>query len=187
MARQFEEELPEGLNESAQELKSAARRVEKDLRGAYLNRLYDRFPNVQKVDVDEAFRKAKKKFKKSDSSSESSLKNRMIKEMEKTLSHVNQSRRGTSRNLSCVGSIKHSLGKNMGEVIKRAEKILTGRERKAIQMCSEGKPVRKMAGELGVSFPTAWRMLNSAIDKIRISYGMKPRNLDIRKGKKKDR
>jgi len=183
--RQLEEEPALTISESAstEEAKRAVRRVEKDLRGSYLKKLYNRFPNVQKVDIDDAFRQAKRKFVKSDSDSDSSIKRKIVREMEKRLSKVNKSKRDASKNLSCVKAIKSSLGKGTSEVTKRAERILTGREMKAFQMCSEGKPVRKMASDLNVSFPTAWRMLNSAIDKIRISYGMKPRHLDIRKGK----
>lgn len=187
--RQIESEPAITISESAStdEAKNAVRRVERDLKGPYLKRLYERFPNVQKVDIDEAFRQAKRKFGKSESASDSSIKRKIVRDMEKRLAKANRAKRDASKNLSCVKNIKSSLGKGTAEVMKRAEKILTGREMKAFQMCSEGRPVRKMAGDLGVSFPTAWRMLNSAIDKIRVSYGMKPRHLDIRKGRRTDR
>ena len=103
--------------------------------------------------------------------------------MERHLSEVNKKKKGIRKSLSCVQAVKRSLGssQSVSEVIRRAEKSLTSQEKKVVTMCSEGKPVRKIAEEIGTSFPTAWRILNSALDKIRMSHGMRPRNLDLRR------
>ena len=47
-------------------------------------------------------------------------------------------------------------------------------------MCSQGKSVRSIGTELKMSSATAWRLLNSAIDKIRMSHGMRSRHMDRR-------
>jgi DNA-binding NarL/FixJ family response regulator len=185
MLRQMEGE-PSTLSESVEkaELVKITRRVEKEIKGSYLKRLYDRFPRVQHGDVEDAFDDAVRKTRKKEYASASSAKKAIRKEMEKSLSEINKRKRATGKSLSCVKSVKAALGdgQSMAELIRRADKILTAQEMKVVRMCSEGKPVRKIAEEIGTSFPTAWRVLNSALDKIRVSYGMKPRHLD-RRGK----
>jgi DNA-binding CsgD family transcriptional regulator len=183
MLRQMGEE-PAALSESVEkaELVKITKRVEKEIKGSYLKRLYDRFPRVQHGDVEDAFDDAVRKTRKKEYASASSAKKAIRKEMEKSLSEINKRKRATGKSLSCVKSVKAALGdgQSMAELIRRADKILTAQEMKVVRMCSEGKPVRKIAEEIGTSFPTAWRILNSALDKIRVSYGMKPRHLDRR-------
>jgi DNA-binding NarL/FixJ family response regulator len=183
MLRQMGDE-PATLAESVEkaELVKITRRVEREIKGSYLKRLYDRFPRVQHGDVEAAFDDAVRKTRKKEYASASSAKKAIRKEMEKSLSEINRMKRATGKSLSCVKSVKAALGdgQSMEELIRRADKILTAQEMKVVRMCSEGKPVRKIAEEIGTSFPTAWRVLNSALDKIRVSYGMKPRHLDRR-------
>jgi DNA-binding NarL/FixJ family response regulator len=183
MLRQTGDE-PATLSESVEkaELVKITRRVEREIKGSYLKRLYDRFPRVQHGDVEAAFDDAVRKTRKKEYASASSAKKAIRKEMEKSLSEINRRKRVAGKSLSCVKSVKAALGdgQSMEELIRRADKILTAQEMKVVRMCSEGKPVRKIAEEIGTSFPTAWRVLNSALDKIRVSYGMKPRHLDRR-------
>lgn len=164
------------------EMLKITRRVEKELKGTYLKRLYDRFPRIQHGDVEDAFDEAVKKTKKKEYGSASAAKKAIRKEMEKALSDINKRKRQAGKSLSCVQSVKASLGdgQNMADLMKRADKILTAQEMKVVRMCAEGKPVRKIAEEIGTSFPTAWRVLNAALDKIRVSHGMRPRHLDRR-------
>jgi DNA-binding CsgD family transcriptional regulator len=185
MLRQMGDE-PTTLSESVEkaELVRITKRFEKEIKGSYLKRLYDRFPKIQHGDVEDAFDDAVRKTRKKEYASASSAKKAIRKEMEKSLSEINKRKRSTGKSLSCVKSVKAALGdgQSMAELLRRADKILTSQEMKVVRMCSEGKPVRKIAEEIGTSFPTAWRVLNSALDKIRVSHGMKPRHLD-RRGK----
>lgn len=184
MSRQLED-LGGLISEAAdpKEFRVAVRKVEKELKGSYVNRLYDKFPKIQYGDVEEAFDDAVAEVKKGSPKSEAATKKSIRKSMEKYLSEVNRKKKGIRKSLSCVQSVKKSLGSSnsVSEIIRKAEKTLTSQEKRVLTMCSDGKPVRKIAEEMGTSFPTAWRILNSALDKIRISHGMKPRNLDIRR------
>lgn len=164
------------------EIRSAVRRIEKELKGPYIERLYKKFPKIQYGDVEEAFDEAMKEVKKSRPSSEASVKRAIRRKMEKILSQTNARKKGARKSLSCVGAVKSAAaGDTVADLIKRAARILTSQELKVISLCSEGKPVRKIADEIGTSFPTAWRVLNSALDKMRVSHGMRPRHLDRRK------
>lgn len=166
------------------EMVKITKRVEKELKGTYLKKLYDRFPRIQHGDIEDAFDDAVKKTKKKEYASTSSAKKAIRKEMERSLAEINRRKRVAGKSLSCVKSVKASLGdgQSMADLMRRAEKMLTDQEMKILRMCSEGKPVRKIAEEIGTSFPTAWRVLNTALDKIRVSHGMRPRHLD-RRGK----
>ncbi len=179
------EDLGGLLSEAAdpKEFRGAVRKVERELKGSYINRLYDKFPKIQYGDVEDAFEDAVKEVKKGPPRSESATKRAIRKSMEKSLASVNRKKKDVRKSLSCVQAVKASLGSNqsVSEIIRRAEKTLTSQEKKVVIMCSEGKPVRKIAEEIGTSFPTAWRVLNSALDKIRMSHGMRPRNLDLRR------
>lgn len=181
------QEQAEVLSESASPdvLRRGARRAEKELKGAYVRRLYDRFPKIQHEDVEEAFDMAVAEVKKGKERSEPATKRAILKSMERHLSSINKKKKQVGKSLSCVRAIKSSLsnGQSIADLMKRAEKILTSQEMKVVHMCADGKPVRKIADELGTSFPTAWRTLNSALDKIRVSHGMRPRHLD-RRGKR---
>lgn len=164
------------------EFRRACRRVEKDLRGSYIKRLYDKFPKIQYGDVEEAFEEAMTELKKGKPKSEASTKRAIRKLMEKRLSEINRRKKSVKKSLSCLGSVKSSLkrGESFQDLMKRAEKTLTSQEKRVVDLCSSGKPVRKIAEEIGTSFPTAWRILNAAIDKIRMSHGMRPRHKDMR-------
>lgn len=164
------------------EFRSAVRKAEKELKGAYVRRLYEKFPRIQYEDVEEAFDDAVSEVKKGNARTEPATKRAILKAMEKTLAGINRKKKAVGKSLSCVKAVKASLsnGQSMSDLMKRAQKILTSQEMKVFGMCSEGKPVRKIAEEMGTSFPTAWRVLNSALDKIRVSHGMRPRHLDRR-------
>ena len=188
MSRQLEE-LDGPLLESAdpRDFKVAVKKVEKELRGSYIDRLYEKFTKIQYGDVEEAFDDAVAEVKKGRPRSEIATKKAIRKSMEKHLSDVNRKKKGVRKSLSCVQAVKASLGagQSVSDIIRKAEKALTNQEKRVVTMCSEGKPVRKIAEEIGTSFPTAWRILNSALDKIRMSHGMRPRNLDIRRKSRK--
>jgi DNA-binding CsgD family transcriptional regulator len=146
---------------------------------------YEKYTNVQYEDVEEAFKDAVKAAIKKKPASEGSVKKAIAKEMEKTLSAVNRKKKGIGRSLSCVKAIKAAVSdkdgnKPISDLMKRASRILTNQEIKVLRMCSDGKSVRSIGSELGISYPTAWRTLNSAIDKIRMSHGMRSRHLDRR-------
>lgn len=162
----------------------AVRRAEKELKGAYIKRLYDKYPRIQYSDIEEAFDEALQDVKKGEAKSEPAVRRNIKKSMERKLAAVNKKKRSVGKSLSCVGAVKSALknGQSMSDLMKRAEKILTSQEMRVVSMCAEGKSVRKMSQEMDISFPTVWRTLNSALDKIRVSHGMRPRHLD-RRGK----
>lgn len=166
------------------EFRKAVRKAEKELKGSYIKKLYEKYPRIQYSDVEDAFDEAMQEVRKGDSKSESAVRRSVRKIMERKLSAVNKKKRAVGKSLSCIKAVKSSLnnGQSMSDLMKRAERILTSQEMKVVSMCSEGKSVRKMAEEMGISFPTVWRTLNTALDKIRVSHGMRPRNLD-RRGK----
>ena len=140
------------------------------LKEKHVSHFYEKYPNVQYEDVEDAFDEAKEKNGK-----------QIKKEMEKILSGLNKKKRGIKKNLSCVKAIKAVAdGESLSSLIKRASKTLTSQERKVVSMCSQGKSVRNIGKELNMSAATAWRVLNSAIDKIRMSHGMRSRHMDRR-------
>jgi DNA-binding CsgD family transcriptional regulator len=153
----------------------------KHMRQKHLERFIEKFPDVQSKDMEDAFQNAIKKIMKEKPDSEKSAEILFAKSMEENLSDVSRNKRHVRGNLSCIKRIKSSAEGSIQEIMKRAESLLTGKEKKILDMCSQGKSVRVMAQETGMSHPTAWRTLNSAIDKIRMSHGMKPRHKDIRK------
>jgi uncharacterized protein YerC len=175
-----EETISESAN--APDIKRAVRKIAKELRGSYIEKLYHKFPKIQYRDIEDAFDEAMGEVKKNPPSSEAAAKKAIRGRMEKILSVANKKNRSTGKSLSCVKAVKSVMGsgKSIKDLTRRAEKMLTSQELKVITMCSEGKPVRSIAKEIGTSFPTAWRILNSALDKIRVSHGMKPRHMDRR-------
>lgn len=187
----FMKRLLEGQNATLSEavdpadFRKAVRRAEKELKGAYINRLYEKYTRIQYSDIEEAFDEALQEVKKGGAKSEASIRRDIKKFMEHKLASVNKKKRSVGKSLSCIGAVKSALknGQSMSELMKRAEKILTSQEMKVVSMCAEGKSVRKMSEEMDISFPTVWRTLNSALDKIRVSHGMRPRHLD-RRGRK---
>jgi len=140
------------------------------LKEKHVSHFYEKFPNVQYEDVEDAFDEAKEKNGK-----------QIKKEMENILSGLNKKKKGIKKNLSCVKAIKSVAdGESLSSLIKRASKTLTSQEKKVVTMCSQGKSVRHIGKELDMSSATAWRVLNSAIDKIRMSHGMRSRHMDRR-------
>jgi DNA-binding CsgD family transcriptional regulator len=140
---------------------------------------YDKYNNLQYKDIEETIEDIQGKEK---GISDRSL----MKKAEDTLSSMNKKKKQTKKELSCVQAIKKSMPSDQEEksiyrLMKRAEKFLTNQEKKILDMCSKGKSVRTIGSELGISYPTAWRHLNSAIDKIRMSHGIRSRNRDLRR------
>ena len=164
------------------EFRKVSRADRKELKELCVNKLHKKFPKAQCKDIEDAFDDAVEQVRKSGVESAPSMKKFILRRMEKAISEAGKKKRLANKTLSCVRSVKSSLyrGQSIEDLMSRAEKILTGREMKVIRMCSEGKSVRKIAEEIGTSFPTAWRTLNSALDKIRVSHGIRPRNLDRR-------
>jgi len=175
------------ISESAEpfDFRKASRAARKELKGPCMKKLHQKFPKAQRKDIEDAFDDAVEQVRKSGASSFYSMKKAILRRMEEAISEGGKKRKVASKTLSCVQAVKSSLsrGQSIEDMMSRAEKILTGREMKVVKMCSEGKPGRKIAKEIGTSFPTAWRTLNSALDKIRVSHGIRPRNLD-RRGKR---
>jgi len=131
----------------------------------------DKFPKVQHKDVEESFENAYKKVKKMKLSPEKE-EEKIKEEMENSLIEISKNKKKIKKQLSCVKSVKFSAS---SDSIEKAEKILTSQEKKIIKMCVEGKSVRKIASNMDVSYTTVWRILNSAIDKIRVFNGIKPK------------
>lgn len=145
------------------------------LKDKYTDHFCEKFPKVQYEDIEEAIYDSFKKMadKKHDSSNSAE---RLFKQsVYESLSGLHIKKRDAKRNLSCIRRLK-SAGE-MNSIMKRAEKMLTSQERKIIDMCSQGKSVRAIGSELGLSSATAWRSLNDGLDKIRLSHGMKSRKL----------
>lgn len=170
------------------ELKKFLKKSRESLRARFRARYENRHPKAQREDIEEAFEDAIKKTELGKPKSEKSAQRILKREMEKNINGIGARKKDAKKNLSCVGAIRNSSGesKPIEALIKRAERLLTSQERKVLGMCSGGKTVREIGSEMGISFPTAWRVLNSAIDKIRISHGMSPRHKDMRKSLIKD-
>lgn len=158
--------------------------VRKSRRGkgfkSLVRKLSERKPSAQHCDVEEAVRKSLKGL--SGSSDERSAERKVLKKAESLLSEIMKGSKGSKKNLSCPKSVKglSRTGGNLKDLLSRAGRILTGKEKRALELCSEGKSVREIGSLMKVSFATAWRVLNSALDKVRISHGMKSRNKDRR-------
>lgn len=131
----------------------------------------DKFPKVQHKDIEEAFKKAYRKIKKMNLKPESEDE-KIKEEMEKHLIDISKNKKKIKKELACVKSVKFNPNLNS---IEKAKKILTSQEKKIIKMCTEGDSVRKIASSMDISYTTVWRVLNSAIDKIRIFNGIKPK------------
>jgi DNA-binding CsgD family transcriptional regulator len=175
---------PSGLiSESVLEAEELTRKstLERHMRQKHLENFIERFPDIQHEDMENAFRDAVKKVLREKPDSQKSAEKIFKKTMEESLSDAQKNKRNIKKNLSCLKLIKSSAEGSIASIMKRAERILTGKERKILDMCSKGKSVRAIAHETGMSHPTAWRTLNSAIDKMRMSHGMRPRHKDVRK------
>jgi len=159
---------------------SFVKNIEKNNSHKIINKFYDSLPHAQYDDVEDAFKDAVEIAKKAKPGSEQIAKNLINKEMQKNLSVLKNKKRHIRKNLSCIKSIKKSItSDSLEELVKRSAKILTNLERRVLRMCSEGMTVRRMGQELEISYASAWRALNSGIDKLRLSYGMKPRGLGL--------
>ena len=140
-----------------------------------------KYPDLQKSDIEEAMGEAAKEVKKKKPKSEAVAKKMFKKNVNEILSGLKIRKKEMKKNLSCVKALKMSSDKPISHIAKKADGMLTAQERRILELCSQGKSVRNIGEEIGKSFPTAWRILNSAIDKIRMSHGMRSRNKDIRK------
>lgn len=154
--------------------------IRKNRKKSALERHFQRFsrkhPTVQRCDVEGAILEALKFVSKKRPSTEESATKLFKRHVDSLLGKV---KRPSSKSISCLKAIKSS-GSDLRDMVARAGKILTGNERTALDLCSKGHSVRKIGEMMKSSFPTAWRVLNSAIDKVRISHGMKSRHKDRR-------
>jgi DNA-binding NarL/FixJ family response regulator len=140
-----------------------------------------KYPNLQKSDIEDAISEAKKEVKKQKPESEKSAKIMFKKTVDQILSGLKSRKKEIKRSLSCVKALKIPSDKPISHLVKKADNMLTAQERRVLELCSQGKSVRAIGHEIDKSFPTAWRILNSAIDKIRMSHGMGSRHKDIRR------
>jgi DNA-binding CsgD family transcriptional regulator len=140
-----------------------------------------KYPDVQTNDIVDAMEEAAKETRKQKPDSEQSAKKIFKKKTNEILSGSKRRKKKMKKELSCVKALKMPSDKPIAHLTKRAEGMLTDQERKVLALCSTGKSVREIGQDIGKSFPTAWRILNSAIDKVRISHGMGSRHKDIRK------
>lgn len=140
-----------------------------------------KYPNLLKSDIEEAMEEAAKEVRKEKPSSEKSAKRMFKKKTQQILSGNKTRKKEIKKSLSCVKALKLPSDKPISHLARKAEGMLTAQERKVLELCSQGKSVRSIGQEIGKSFPTAWRVLNSAIDKIRMSHGMGSRHKDIRR------
>jgi DNA-binding CsgD family transcriptional regulator len=147
------------------------------LKSKYVKTFYDKFPKIQYEDIEDAFAITVKKIIDERPKSKKRIELLFKKMMIQNLSEVAKKKSDVKKNLSCLKSIKKSTGLSVGELIRRAERLLTSQEKKIIELCAAGKSVRSIGKELNLSAPTAWRALNLGIDKVRLSHGMKSRKL----------
>lgn len=158
--------------------KKALNLLLEELKKKYLKMFYRKFPKIQYEDIEEAFHETTSKIINEKPKSEKKIETLFKKLMIQNLSEFSNKKRKVRKNLSCVKVIKSSLGYDqMSSLMRRVEKLLTPQEKSVIELCVQGKPVRTIGKELNISAATAWRSLNSAIDKIRLSHGMKSRKL----------
>jgi DNA-binding CsgD family transcriptional regulator/flagellar hook-basal body complex protein FliE len=145
------------------------------LKKKYANYFQDKFPKAQHDDIEEALDDSSKKVHEANPDSESSAKKIFKREAKNILSGLTKKKRKANKNLSCVKAMK--IPGSISSLIKRAERMLTSQEKKIIEMCSQGRSVRSIGSELGISAATAWRALNHGLDKIRLSHGIKSRKM----------
>jgi len=143
---------------------------------AHVRKFSEKYPSVQRCEVEDVVLKALKEVSKKKPGTEAAAKRLLKKQADSMLAKI---KKASGKNLSCLKAIKSSSSDLEG-MIAKAGRILTANERKALDMCSKGSSVRKIGELMGLSFPTAWRILNLAIDKVRISHGMKSRHMDRR-------
>ena len=133
-------------------------------------------PSLQNCDVEDAVLKGLREVSKRKPTTKSKAVSILNKAVSSSLSGLSKK---SKNGLSCLKLIKKS-GSELEGMVSRAGRILTANERRVLDLCSQGNSVRKIGEMMEISFPTAWRILNSAIDKVRISHGMKSRHKDRR-------
>jgi predicted DNA-binding protein (UPF0251 family) len=141
-----------------------------------------KYPSARRCDVEDSISEALSKIAKDKPSNSKAATRALKKRVDAMLSEIQKKSKDAKRSISCLKSVKSfSLkGLDLNGIIGKAKGILTSSERTALELCSSGHSVREMGSITGVSFPTAWRTLNRALDKVRISHGMKSRHCDKR-------
>lgn len=179
----LERQLEHGelISESAIQDQFDAKKFLKKAVRRHKSHFASKYPDVQANDIDDAMKEAAKETRKQKPDSEQAAKRIFKKKANEILSGSKVRKKQIKKELSCVKALKIPSDKPIAHLTKRAEGMLTAQERKVLSLCSMGKSVREIGQEIGKSFPTAWRILNSAIDKVRISHGMGSRHKDIRK------
>lgn len=175
-----DEVISESVSAEPLDAKSLKKLMKKTISGSK-SHFDSKYPDLPKSDIEEAMEEAAKEVRKKKPDSEKAAKAMFKKNVDQILSGSKARKKEIKKNLSCVKALKMPSDKPISHLAKKAEGMLTAQERKVLELCSQGKSVRSIAEEIGKSFPTAWRILNSAIDKIRMSHGMRSRNKGIRK------
>lgn len=141
-----------------------------------------KYPTARRCDVEDSISEALGGLYKDKPASSKAAVKAFKKRVDALLSEIKKKGKETKRNISCLKSIKsfNSKGLDLNSVIGKAKGLLSSNERTALELCSSGHSVREMGSIMHVSFPTAWRILNRALDKVRISHGMKSRHRDKR-------
>lgn len=139
-------------------------------------------PHARNCDLEDSILTALSEISKKKPADERTAKRILQRKVKDSLSEILKKGKDSRKNLSCLKSIKSfsSKGMDLDDIIGRAKGILTGKEKKVLEMCAEGKSVRQIASDMKTSFPTVWRTLNRALDKLRVSSGMKGRYMDRR-------
>jgi DNA-binding CsgD family transcriptional regulator len=157
--------------------KKALKELLEKLKKKYIKSFYEKFPKTQYEDIEEAFHDATQKIIKEKSKSNKAIEKIFKKTMTQSLAEISKNKKCIKKNLSCIKVVKSTTNQPISVLMRRAEKFLTAQEKKVIEMCAEGNTVRNIGEKLGISAATAWRSLNSGLDKIRLSHGMKSRKL----------
>ena len=171
----LEELISESVDNAPKLRKKELKIIVSRLKVKYTNHFRDKFPKAQHEDIEEALDDSSKKVYEASPESESAAEKLFRREMKDLLSGLGKKKREVNKNLSCVKAVK--IPGSISSLMKRAERMLTSQERKIIEMCSQGRSVRSIGSELGISAATAWRALNHGLDKIRLSHGIKSRKM----------
>lgn len=186
LAELFEDDDDDVLSESADQDFDVKKFVKKNKKkGAMEKHVLGfslKYPSARRCDVEDSISEALSKLGKDKPTSESMAMKALRKRVDALLSEIQKKSRDAKKTISCLKSVKSlSLkGLDLGSVIGKAKGIMTSSERTALELCASGHSVRDMGSIMGISFPTAWRTLNRALDKVRISHGMKSRHCDKR-------
>lgn len=188
LERQLSQDEQEIITENVSNefsVKKFVKHAKRNLKAKQVEKLSEKHPNIQYEDIEEAFEEAIKKMLENKPDNEASAQKMLRKALEEEIGRLRGKKKSASKNLSCIKAIKSELGDNapIHQLMRRAEKVLTAQEKKVLKLCAQGKSVRAIGQELKISFPTAWRALNSGVDKIRVCHGMRSRHKDLRKRK----